>query len=365
MSPPIPTMQRQNCAVSRDARIMFFVRACAVGPIAALAACTASGSRETAAIWTTQHTAFTAYQATVDRRPLVFIPNSGTVTSVQETRTPVELRQSIVYGGRGGGRAELAVRGGEAQADPALAKPTRIGIATELASLTPDGPYQILTQPVRNAYGAFGVAVGSRCAYAWQWIRDIRGVDFGVAIPPSARLTASLRIQHCRREPTRSDLLVADLVRLRLGAGLPFEPARSVRRVRPVVVATQRIEPAPTPSVPVSPPPQMVVNGSRTLVSATPNPPQSGGRANPQYLVPQSSLPGLSDAAIIPRPGAAGSRPLDQPRYLTDLAGPAGSTRTSDTNLVASPRASTRLETLSPDLPAQAYRGPTSPPFGW
>lgn len=355
-------------AATNTARSRLAARAFAVAALVAmLPACNASGSRGSAAQRMGQDTSFSAYEEPVRRRPLVYLPNSGSVTSVQETRTSAGLHQHITYAGQGGGHAELALTTANSSGDAILGKPTRVGIATELASLTPDGPYRVLTQPHNNAYGPFGIAVSSRCAYAWQWISDTRGTDFGRSVPAGTRITASLRIHHCRRGPTYSDALVTDLVRLRLGAGTPFETSRHVRRVRPPSVAVDRpVEAyAPGPTVPVAPRPQVVVNGSRTLVSVAPEPSPPAGRTDSRYLAPRATQQPVIETTMVPRPGAAGSKSLEQPRYLTDLAAPSGPARMPEPSLVASPRTTARAEPLSPDLPTQAYRGPTPPPFGW
>ncbi|MDP4022413.1 cellulose biosynthesis protein BcsN [Methylobacterium sp. NEAU 140] len=278
--------------------------------------------------------------------PLVSVPNSGRVASVDETRPGGGLRQRITYGGFDGGWADLSVGAAGAGRGGLLGRPTKAGIDAELAALG-DGPYRIVRTRTHNAYGPIGVALGARCVFAWQWIDDARALALpGTTLGPG-RTSASLRVRHCGA--ASPDRLVADLVHLRLGAGPAAQAAASRPRRRPAprpapAAEAAPVEPAPVVSLPPPARPTVTVNGSRTLISLPPAPGPGTATGPSPVAVP------------IPRPGAAGSETSGEPRYLAD----GGAVRT----VVPAPSAP-KPQPLSSELPAQAYRGPAPPPLGW
>ena len=293
-------------------------------------------------------TAYASGEGSPQRVPLVSLPDAGSAVLVDESRRRGALHQKIVFGRDGSSRADLSL-GTAGSGISGMAKPTRLGIAAELAQL-PDGPYRVSREPARNAYGPVGVALNGRCAFAWQWIEDLHGIGLGDTSEMPGRISASLRVHHCSRGSSES--LIRDLSRLRLGAALPERIARAPRRTRPARAPEKvQVSSTPDPVATMTPPavarPLVTVNGSRTLVSIPPD------RGTADYAVD-------SGRPVVPRPGAAGSEALDQPRYLTDPA-PA---RPSSSAPATQPPPS-RRDALSTDLPAQAYRGPTPPPFGW
>jgi hypothetical protein len=300
---------------------------------------------------------FTALEGSAHVAPLLSLPAAGRPVLVDETRTPEGLRQKIRFGSDGTSRADLTLGTGAAGGALRMEKPTRRGIAAELAGLD-GGPYRVLPQPAHNAYGPIGVALGRRCAFAWQWIDGLGRNELGAAWPLTGSVSASLRIQHCGRGPTAStDALIADLARLRLGPVAPGQSAHRARR-RPANAAAPVTSPdaaaAPAPNPIVAARPVVAVNGSRTLIDlppetpATPSPAQrAAGRLPPP-------------AVAVPRPDSAGTDTASQARYLTDPVQPRPSATVD-----APPSRPSRQEVLSTDLPPQAYRGPTPPPFGW
>ena len=293
--------------------------------------------------------AYSALEGAPRRVPLVSLPDAGPAVLVEETRRPGGLHQRIVFGRDGSSRADLTI-GIAGSGASGMAKPTKRGIEAELA-LLPDGPYRVSREPARNAYGPVGVALSGRCAFAWQWIEDLHGIEPGAGLEIPGRISASLRVHHCSRGSV--DALTRDLTRLRLGTGSPDRIARAPRRPRPPP-APAKVQPntvaepvatfAPAPVAR----PLVTVNGSRTLVSVPPD------RVAPDNLA-------VSGRSAVPRPGAAGPEALDQPRYLTDAV----PSRPSNSVVTAPPQTTTRRDTLSTELPPQAYRGPTPPPFGW
>ncbi|WP_159727753.1 cellulose biosynthesis protein BcsN [Methylosinus sp. Ce-a6] len=92
-----------------------------------------------------------------------------------------------------------------------MGKPTEEGVRQELALRFPTTRMRIVTKPLRNQLGPFGLAVGPgpegvRCAFAWQWVDDLRAV----ARPDAAATTivrgdeipASIRLRVCRKGVT-------------------------------------------------------------------------------------------------------------------------------------------------------------------
>lgn len=285
---------------------------------------------------------------TTGNRPLVSLPNSGGAASVTETQSSAGLRQRIILG-QSRGRIDLTIASGRTWDDPAMAKPSRAGIAAELASLE-GGPYRILRRPVHNAYGPLGVALGEGCAYAWQWIDGLERVELGRGALRGP-VSASLRVLHCRPQ-TSAEALLADLVRMRLGP--TSDPSAGLRRRRlatpkprtpqPVEAAAPTVPDAPAPAAPA-----VAVNGSRTLVTV----PQ--GAPNPPYLAQPAPVATTQPAVpTVPRPASTGGAP-DRPRFLTDALPPSRTGPGAPSPDSASPAAESSTRT----------GGAPRPPQGW
>lgn len=217
-------------------------------------------------------------------------------------------------------------------------------------SLEDSGSYRIVRRPVHNAYGPLGVAVSERCAYGWQWIDGLERAELGRGALRGP-LAVSLRVLHCRRQPTAAEELLADLARIRLGP-----VAGTVAGVRRPRLAVQKPKAADSagiaaPAVPANPSPAaptVAVNGSRTLVML----PQ--GPAAPQYLAQPAPAAVGPALPAVPRPVAAGSA-TDRPRFLTDAVPPSSPTSgTSSPNPQSAPTESS----------ARFPTGPR-PPQGW
>ena len=330
------------------ARSLFRIGGVLLG-LTLLGACQSSTARRTTPRF---ETAFSAL-GTTGNRPLVSLPNSGPVASVTETQSSAGLRQRIVFAGSRG-RIDLTVASGRVWDDPAMAKPSRTGIAAELASLEGGNAYRIVRRPVHNAYGPLGVALSERCAYAWQWIDGLERVELGRSALRGP-VSVSLRVQHCHRQPTGAEALLADLIRMRLGPA--SDPGTGIQRRRVASPKPKQTEPAETAAsaVPASPQaaatsvaPSVAVNGSRTLVML----PQ--GPAAPQYLAQPAPAAVGPALPAVPRPVAAGSA-TDRPRFLTDAVPPSSPTSgTSSPNPQSAPTESS----------ARFPTGPR-PPQGW
>ncbi|WP_264047924.1 cellulose biosynthesis protein BcsN [Methylobacterium flocculans] len=317
-----------------------------------VAACQTETARRTSPRF---ETAFTS-TAPTDNRPLVSLPNSGPVQSVEETRSTASLRQRILYG-QSRGRVDLTIASGQVWDDPAMAKPSRAGIAAELASLQDGGSYRIVRRPVQNAYGPIGVALNQRCAYAWQWLDNLQRVELGRA---SLRgpVAVSLRVQHCGLRPMAAEALLADIARIRLGvtsdamagsprprlarAPLARAPLERPRPTAEPVATTAPVVPTANPPVQIPSSPSVAVNGSRTLVMLPPAP------TDQPYLAQPASPPASQTVPAVPRPATAGGAP-DRARFLTDALPPAG----------RAPQSATA------EAPTRASSGSRPPPAGW
>jgi hypothetical protein len=158
------------------------------------------------------------------RQEIILAPDKGTYG---ENVIDVHLRT-----------AEAGTRQGNAMT---IGPPSEGGIRNEILSRFPDVPMNIVTRPMRNALGPFGVAIGrhpsgSRCVFAWQWVENMSasGSGGGNILKMNALmgrgLATSIRIRLCRNDST-VDGLVAQIEGLQAGsAGALDRIARMNRR---------------------------------------------------------------------------------------------------------------------------------------
>lgn len=311
--------------------------------------------------------------------PALRLPGAGRVAAVIETRHRDGFDQRIAYeGGDGRNHAEIALRNETGDLllafPPRLAKPSEFGISGEIAVRFPGEPMRIQA-PRRNAYGPVGLALGADCLYAWQWFeRPRRGTGeasrdgiFGTTDPSTPRRALSLRIRLCRTAQASLDDLVAAVQHLTIAlpgdgairAPAPPRPAprRSLRKPAP------RPAPAePRPEVreekpearPVRPPPERPPlpadpAPTRPTVPVPPQVPTESGR---RYLAPRAPEPRAPETP--PAPEAA-PRSGSQ-RYITDGPQPAEPQGATPAPSPVPGRGTG--ETLSRDLPPEAYRPP-------
>ncbi|RVU12522.1 cellulose biosynthesis protein BcsN [Methylobacterium oryzihabitans] len=272
--------------------------------------------------------------ASGDARALLSLPGIG-IRSVRDSRTLDGFEQTILLDDGGEGRSRISLTVGAAAGPIALMRPTRIGIAGELAMFSAAEGMRIATRQQRNPYGPIGLAVGRTCVYAWQWFDDA-----GTLLPRLAGSgrSASLRITLCRPEAPARLVAAVERMSVREGGAPPARVAHRPRRRVPV-------------AAPAAEPPPAAVAAKTRLPDPEPAP----------------------DATLAPRvstPDGVGQR-----RYLAPLT-PSGSTLAGD--VASAPRAEMNqtgsvggagrlaapaapaepAETLSGDLPARAFRGP-------
>ncbi|MHC2000155.1 cellulose biosynthesis protein BcsN [Methylobacterium sp. CM6241] len=295
---------------------------------------------------------------------VVEIPGAGRVSDVAQTAFRDGFAQRVTFAGGPRNYAEISVRngadaGGRFGSALIMAKPTRLGIAAELLARFPGEGMRVSTVPKRNAYGPVGLAVGSNCLYAWQWI-DLAPRSGGRSAPDSlfggsTERAASLRVSLCRTATATLADLVSGVERMNLSLGAGREGGRphvstraapKPRREAPSARASK--EPAKAAAQPP---------GAMERPSAR-NQKADDGRRAPVPVVERAS-------PTIPSPPAAGTAvPLPAgpatgaPRYITD---PTPTLAPTAPVAAPKPAAPTSVETedrLSPDLPIRAYRPP-------
>lgn len=150
---------------------------------------------------------------------------AGAVAQVRERAYPNGVRQEIALRDEGGRPSandiELSVATsamGQRVGWLAIGRPSANGIGSEILARFPNQRMQIVTRPLYNALGRFGLAIGrdpsgTRCVFAWQWIDNLRDADSDRATVRKTMdslsgrgLPASIRIRLCRRDMTLDQL---------------------------------------------------------------------------------------------------------------------------------------------------------------
>lgn len=100
---------------------------------------------------------------------------------------------------------------GEAKrANIPMGKPTQDAVRREILARFPGTPMRIVGRPMQNGLGSFGLAIGAgtgglRCAFAWQWVDDLRNVK-GSKSFFNKGMAASIRMRLCRAGVTADQL---------------------------------------------------------------------------------------------------------------------------------------------------------------
>ena len=91
-----------------------------------------------------------------------------------------------------------------------MGPPTQDGVRKEILARYPETPMRIVGRPMSNSLGPFGLAVGAvgdvRCAFAWQWVDDIRARAGGFRNWFQEKTPASIRLRLCRSGVTADEL---------------------------------------------------------------------------------------------------------------------------------------------------------------
>lgn len=247
-----------------------------------------------------------------------------------------------------------------------MGKPTRDGIRREILARFPGTPMRIVGRPMSNALGSFGLAIGAgaggtRCAFAWQWVDDLRSVKSadggGKSFFGANALPASIRMRLCRNGATADQLAgwfeqleVADMANVDRVVelvkqdtdGKAVEYSAEARDKGDVVDSSQTLE---------------SVIGGRT--KAPPAPKAAPSRQDVRRrAAPRSASPGPT--------GSHTPAPTLQSNVGRQYLAPAGAAATPQYTTQPAPQASRGAafgpERIDPGLPAQAYRGPSGAP---
>ncbi|MCI9882708.1 MULTISPECIES: cellulose biosynthesis protein BcsN [Methylobacterium] len=299
-------------------------------------------------------------------RAALDLPGAGPVSDVAQNPSRDGYSQRITFRDDPRAVAEVSVRNGEGGSGPAMAKPSRTGIAAELRARFPGETMRVVTQAHRNAYGPVGLALGNDCLYAWQWI-DLG--DAGRRRPSSlfgadgAAPAASMRIKLCRTATASLADLTRAVEQMRFSADSNAAPRaqeemaarRQPLRRRDAASPRPRAprEAAQVPETTVRPPGAMERPGPEKRPEAAPRRMASEQSGETQrYLVPGPGAAPPVPAVPVPVPPAGGQGP----RYITDAA------QADGTVAITVPRpAPNRAEVedlMARELPARAYRPP-------
>jgi hypothetical protein len=315
---------------------------------------------------------------------------AGAVTRIRERHYSNGSRQEIVVGWDAYSKAEdiLEVSIETDTAQPGsrdqlqMGKPSERGIRTEILARFPNTPMNIVTRPMQNAFGTFGLAIGkqangTRCIFAWQWIDDIRSVGqnrsgfakMGSLI--SGRGTpVSIRVRLCHNNTT-VDQLAGYMEALQLG-----EPDALMRIL---TLDRKSIEPVTSPvsvmgsglsagritavAVPVSQGTlESALNGGaapRPAAAPRTKPKPAKRAAAPKSKDEDDAAQTTTRPMAAPAPVEPPAAPMltqqqpTGPRYM----GPVPQQQQTGVSGAPGPQSQPRLNT---SLPPQAYRGPTT-----
>ena len=233
-----------------------------------------------------------------------------------------------------------------------MGKPSQEGIRHEIIARFPHTAMRIVTRPMRNALGPFGLAIGAdagdmRCAFAWQWVDDIHSAAKGGGSSLGGGAPASIRMRICRTGVT-ADQLANQFERLEITSENIDRVLESTKlsadASREMIVPQRRGDLAEAPVSLES----SIIAASRAPVvrTAAANPPR---RRTARRPTPRDAEPPMIDA---PAPIAS----VDGRQYLAPVT-PAP--RYSAAQAPETRGAGFGPARVSASLPPQAYRGPS------
>jgi hypothetical protein len=303
---------------------------------------------------------------------ILFLPeDAGAPGRMSERQYANGWRQSVSLDGQqvAGGWNDLAVdimtdEAGERRgANIPMGKPSQDGVRREILARFPGTPMRIVGRPMRNALGPFGLAIGVgaggvRCAFAWQWVDDLRAVKGGRSFF-GRELPASVRMRLCRKGVT-ADQLASWYEGLDLSGAAKIERVVEAAKNGTAGRVVEYSRDATTLGDVVDP--SMSLEGSlagRAPVSraepAAPGPaPRRQDASRRRRAAPRAEPESAPEPYEPPaQPSLAGGR-----NYLAPVAGgaPAPSYQTAPVTRGAG----FGPARLDPGLPAQAYQGPAS-----
>ncbi len=310
---------------------------------------------------------------------LLLPPEAGNVVRVRERHFRNGTRQEVIMAGGVGGENILEVSMRTSGGDTAprgelqIGKPSQRGIATEAQARFPGMTMHVVTRPMSNMFGPFGLAIGrrgnERCVFAWQWIDDLRASANGSRSPLASALSgggmpASVRVRMCRTNMTLDQMAsfmeglrpvpeaintIARMDRRMVGAtgvadAAPLTQGGAVAGGLTAPMTGGSLE-AALPGAPVATRVATAPAAPRAVARApAPPPPTRVTRTAPQRAQP-----------TVRYQLEQGPAPAAGPRYLAPVEGvatvPAGAVAQS------APLPTQRLDT---SLPSRAYLGPSA-----
>ena len=282
----------------------------------------------------------------------------GVVAQVRERAYANGFRQEIALKGgeRGENVVDISIEGPAGGAGALqVSRPSEGGVRGEIIARFPGVAMRIVTKPMSNAAGPFGLAIGkaadgTRCVFAWQWIDDMRAPGGGGAagfasLVSSRAAPASVRVRLCRRNVTVDEL--AGLVQQMRSAG-PAAVDRVLAggaRASSAGLAPGVVGPGPrADTIAVGPSLESALSGGAGPVAA---PARAAAPRKPtrRRRAARDKKTEPAQETVVPQSGYAGG-----PRYMAPV--PSGATGPGAS--MAPPSSGG----FNPRLPAAAYRGP-------
>jgi len=318
-------------------------------------------------------------QAPIVNALAVLPPEAGRVVKLRETHFINGTFQQIVLAGDEGTQGEnvieVSVRTSANRPDATrvleIGKPSEAGIRSEILSRFPDVRMSIISQPMRNNIGVFGLAIGrhangARCIFTWQWTDDLNDhtpgasgfARFGARIGGRG-LATSIRVRICRKDATADRL--AEFIRdMRVSGRSEVERIAAMdRRGFRQPVTMENGAPARATAVTPSSQPSQPSNLESILSSQTPAARRTAEPARPARPAATRSR-AQTRAAPRPRPSQQRVRPETAPPVAPAVE--TGERRflapVSNTQALAPAPASVYRPSLGVSLPPEAYRGP-------
>ena len=244
-----------------------------------------------------------------------------------------------------GGRGEIT-----------LAKPTQEGVRREILARFPGMPMRVVTRPMQNALGSYGLAVGAgagglRCAYAWQWVENLQAAaagQKGVSFFGGGEGAASIRMRLCRRGVT-ADELAQWYAQIAVSPENLARVAEAMRRNQGVMETAAAGSGALGPVVGGRGATVPVDSLESSLIGAAP-----AAGARPPRRAARQAVRRAAPAAAAPEPAGLPPSSYDGPRYLGPVSGAGGPQYAAD----AAPRGAGFGRVVDGGLPPQAFRGP-------
>ena len=306
--------------------------------------------------------------------------SAGSIKDVRERHYTNGTRQEILLEGSPGTPGQnvidVSVRTNASENSGgsflSMGPPNERGIRNEILGRFPDVRMNIVTQPMSNRFGVFGIAIGkhrdgARCVFAWQWVDDLRSTARGIsnltkfgAMVGGRQLATSIRIRLCQKGAT-VDQLAGYIQGLEVMGRVPLQRLITMDRRNMVEQRTSAVSQSGINRSPLLSP----VSG--TLESTL------GGRSNvtqPVKRVRKASR-GSRRSATRRSPGnynkikhyGASARPAAEPEQnaAPPVVAP-GSRYLAPVENASPPPSTSAAATFRPSgsaaLPAEAYRGP-------